>query len=332
MKPARGGRGIRWIILGIAAVVVIAAVIIGILIWRPFGQNYADVILEGNRYYREANYGKAEEIYYKAVEMEPGEAEGYFCLAELYVALDDTEKAVEILSQGYERTGDAQLEQRIRELSGSIRPAGGTRKAAWRKPGRRTRPKRRKPVLRMPGQRPQKVRCRGCWSLRLKRRILCRFRDAPCRRIFIPENVSMLIRDGQAGLIDTAGNVVLEPQFQYILRCAGLLYGFRDDGSRVLINEDYTLNPDVTHEHATVSYDYLWDDQQKAVFRIVHTPAGTIVEDTPYEVEAGTLVPVIFRHCRSLHARECPLCAGRGRWPCAPISFMKTRESVPGRE
>ena len=292
MKPARGGRGIRWIILGIAAVVVIAAVIIGILIWRPFGQDYADVILEGNRYYREANYGKAEEIYYKAVEMEPGEAEGYFCLAELYVALDDTEKAVEILSQGYERTGDAQLEQRIRELSGSIRPQADT-EGSLAETG--TPDTAEAPETSASDAGAKTAEGTVSWVLEpaIEAADIMPVPGCSVQEDIYSGNVSMLIRDGQTGLIDTAGNVVLEPQFQYILRCAGLLYGFRDDGSSVLINEDYTLNPDVTHEHDTVSYDYLWDDQQKAVFRIVHTPAGTIVEDTPYEVEAGTLVPVI---------------------------------------
>lgn len=113
-----------WILTGVVLVAVLAAAVVFIYLWKNPKKDYADIILEGNRYYQEAYYEKAEEMYFQALEMNPEGAEGYFCLADVYIAMNHPQKAAEILKKGYDRTKSEQLEKRLYELTNNQKASG----------------------------------------------------------------------------------------------------------------------------------------------------------------------------------------------------------------
>ena len=76
-------------------------------------QDYLDL---GDKYLMEANYEEAIVAFTKAIEIDPKQAAAYGKLADLYLITGETEKAVEILKQGYENTGDESLRKRAEEL------------------------------------------------------------------------------------------------------------------------------------------------------------------------------------------------------------------------
>ena len=71
----------------------------------------------GVRYLRDGNYEEAILAFSAAIEIDPKRTETYVSLAEAYVAADDDEKAVETLLQGYEVTGDRDLQTRADEVA-----------------------------------------------------------------------------------------------------------------------------------------------------------------------------------------------------------------------
>ncbi len=71
-------------------------------------QDYLDL---GDKYLLELNYEEAVVAFTKAIELEPRDPNGYLKLAKVYDAQEDYEKAVQILTQGYEATGDAEVKK-----------------------------------------------------------------------------------------------------------------------------------------------------------------------------------------------------------------------------
>lgn len=63
-----------------------------------------------------AHYSTAEEDYLAALELDNLLAEAYEKLAEVYLAQDETDSAIDILRQGVEKTGDAALTERLESL------------------------------------------------------------------------------------------------------------------------------------------------------------------------------------------------------------------------
>ena len=75
----------------------------------------------GVRYLSEGNYEEAILAFTAAIEIDPKRAEAYEGLADVYVALDDIESALEILRQGEEAIGDDTLFQsRVDELTSQM--------------------------------------------------------------------------------------------------------------------------------------------------------------------------------------------------------------------
>lgn len=70
----------------------------------------------GSKYLDELNYDAALASFLAAIEIDPMNPEGYAGAAEAYVGLDDLESAVDILREGVERTQDAGLSERLKEL------------------------------------------------------------------------------------------------------------------------------------------------------------------------------------------------------------------------
>ncbi len=70
----------------------------------------------GNVYLIELSYDKAILEFTEAIEIEPLNSDAYLGLAEAYVGMGDTEKAVEVLEEGYDKTGDERLKDMLEEL------------------------------------------------------------------------------------------------------------------------------------------------------------------------------------------------------------------------
>ena len=71
----------------------------------------------GVRYLSEGNYEEAILTFTAAIEIDPMQAEAYEKLAEAYLALGDTDAALQVLRDGLAATGDARLQARIDELT-----------------------------------------------------------------------------------------------------------------------------------------------------------------------------------------------------------------------
>lgn len=101
--------------------IAIAVVIMGTLaIW---GNHNADTTVSaqehidlGRIYLVELSYEKAVLEFTEAIEIEPLNADAYLGLAEAYVGMGDTEKAIEVLEEGYGKTRDERLRDMLEEL------------------------------------------------------------------------------------------------------------------------------------------------------------------------------------------------------------------------
>lgn len=70
----------------------------------------------GRIYLTELSYEKASLEFTEAIEIEPLNSDAYLGLAEAYVGMGDTEKAIDILEEGYDKTGDERLKDMLEEL------------------------------------------------------------------------------------------------------------------------------------------------------------------------------------------------------------------------
>ncbi len=70
----------------------------------------------GNVYLIELSYDKAVLEFKEAIEIEPLNSDAYLGLAEAYTGMGDTDKAVEVLEEGYDKTGDERLKNMLEEL------------------------------------------------------------------------------------------------------------------------------------------------------------------------------------------------------------------------
>ena len=75
-----------------------------------------------DRYLSEQNYEQAIIEFEKVLEIEPMNVDAYLGIAEAYMALGETDKAVEILEEGIEKTGSDRLRERLEEIRGSLKP------------------------------------------------------------------------------------------------------------------------------------------------------------------------------------------------------------------
>lgn len=73
----------------------------------------------GVRYLSEGNYEEAILAFSAAIEIDPKQAEAYEKLADVYLALGDTEAALQALKDGYAATGDVKLQARIVDVVAS---------------------------------------------------------------------------------------------------------------------------------------------------------------------------------------------------------------------
>ena len=113
------------IIIIVAALLIIGGVsaIVAVNVTKSNSQTALTDIQIAERYLSEQNYEQAIIEFEKILEIEPMNVEAYIGLAEAYIGKGDTEKALEILRNGLEQTGDARLQAKIDELTKPEEPA-----------------------------------------------------------------------------------------------------------------------------------------------------------------------------------------------------------------
>ena len=108
-------RIVIYIIIG----AVIAAVGVFLVIHSNNSQSsisLQDKLDLGHKYLVELSYDKAVLEFTDAIEIDPMNADAYLGLADAYIGQGDTDKAVEVLEKGFDKTGDDRIMEKLDEL------------------------------------------------------------------------------------------------------------------------------------------------------------------------------------------------------------------------
>ena len=116
-----------------AVVLLCVVILISVLLTKVAPQQKITKQLElGNKYLTEMDYEQAIVAFEQAIEIDPMNADGYVGLTDAYICLNEFDKAYETVKQGYDKTGDERLNEKILMIeSGDIvdfegRPRKGT--------------------------------------------------------------------------------------------------------------------------------------------------------------------------------------------------------------
>ncbi len=74
------------------------------------------MISTAQQYLTEQKYEQAIAEFQKIIEIDPKNADAYIGMAKAYIGIGDTDKAVEVLEDGYEQTGDDRILEMLEEL------------------------------------------------------------------------------------------------------------------------------------------------------------------------------------------------------------------------
>ena len=80
------------------------------------GISLQDKLDLGHKYLVELSYDKAVLEFTDAIEIDPMNADAYLGLADAYIGQGDTDKAVEVLEKGFDKTGDDRIKEKLDEL------------------------------------------------------------------------------------------------------------------------------------------------------------------------------------------------------------------------
>ena len=105
-----------YVFAGIALAVILLAVI-GIIAYSNAPAVRMQKRLDlGNRYLSEMEYEKAIAEYEAVIEIDPKNVDAYIGLADAYIGLGQSDKAIEVLEKGYDSTNDERLKAMLDEL------------------------------------------------------------------------------------------------------------------------------------------------------------------------------------------------------------------------
>lgn len=107
------------LLLGITAAIAVIAVVIISIVMAAAGKRkdtYDSHMELGARYLSELDYENAIVAYEAAIEIDPMNENAYLRLADVYVAMGDIEKALEVLEEGYALTQSEVIAARQEEL------------------------------------------------------------------------------------------------------------------------------------------------------------------------------------------------------------------------
>ena len=85
----------------------------------------------GIQYTEEGNYDQAIASLEDAIALDASKPEAYSALADVYVAMENLEKALEVLQQGIDATGDDGLKARVEEISAKLEELAGPQKPEY---------------------------------------------------------------------------------------------------------------------------------------------------------------------------------------------------------
>ncbi len=97
----------------IIAVAVLVAVLIGVGVYNTPANRMNRHLDLGARYLEEQNYEQAVVEFDQVIAIDPMSVDAYLGKAQAYEGMGDTEKAIETLAAGYEKTGDEQLKTQL---------------------------------------------------------------------------------------------------------------------------------------------------------------------------------------------------------------------------
>lgn len=100
------------LLIGIIAVIAVLVVVMISIVRAVAGgsrNTYSSHMELAQRYLDELQYEQAIAEFNAAIEIDPHNSEAYLGLADVYVAMGDMEKALEVLEKGFEQTGDERL-------------------------------------------------------------------------------------------------------------------------------------------------------------------------------------------------------------------------------
>jgi len=103
----------------IGAVLLIGGIACVLILLTPKSERSLtpqELLSLGNKYLSELDYENAVVAFSKLIEIEPRNPQGYIGLAEAYTGLGNIDKAIEILEQGLEATGDDEIRRLLSEL------------------------------------------------------------------------------------------------------------------------------------------------------------------------------------------------------------------------
>ncbi len=106
------------IIIIIAAILLIGAGITAVALVnsRSASSGVAGSLQLAERYLNEQNYEQAVIEFQKVLEIEPMNVDAYLGIADAYIGMGDTDKALEWLNKGFELTGDSRIQTKLYEL------------------------------------------------------------------------------------------------------------------------------------------------------------------------------------------------------------------------
>lgn len=105
----------KTVIAGAAVIVICIAVFALLAGGNSSAKRIAELLDLGNKYLMEQNYEEAVVAFQEAIAIDPKCEEAYLGLADVYIAMDDYESAIDILQQGMVQTGSEELAAYLEE-------------------------------------------------------------------------------------------------------------------------------------------------------------------------------------------------------------------------
>lgn len=102
------------VVAAVALIGVLVALIV--LLTTGKGNSYEDHLKLAEQYIEELQYEQAIAELRAAIDIEPERPEGYDRLADVYLAMGDTDSAIAVLEEGYQATGNEEMQKKLETL------------------------------------------------------------------------------------------------------------------------------------------------------------------------------------------------------------------------
>ncbi|MCQ2527290.1 MAG: carboxypeptidase regulatory-like domain-containing protein, partial [Lachnospiraceae bacterium] len=107
---------VKFVVIG-AIILAVAGIVAGMFAFGAVDKiNSRIKTASAEKYFADMDYENAIASYLDAIEIDPTNVEAYLGLADVYIALDDFEAAIDILEEGAQATGSDKIEDRLEEV------------------------------------------------------------------------------------------------------------------------------------------------------------------------------------------------------------------------